>query len=372
MNPAHDSLPIIDCDVHIYESPDHPLAPFIPADFRQAVAQGQGMQATHPFRNPHGVDRRDVDLSDSLTAVIGHLDRHRIAYGVLQPQPGYAVSLTPNLDVGSALARAWNDWQTEVALAADDRLLGSVCVNVNDPLAAAKEIRRVGTHPRMVQILIPGENELLYGHRFFDPIYQACEELGLPVALHPGTEGTLSSSTPCGRPSGYFEWHVSLSLTYQAHLASIVIEGTFERFPGLKVMMVEGGVSWLPALLWRMDKDFKALRVTTPWLRQAPSEYVFEHVRLTTQPIEEPARPEDLLHIFRMIQAERTLCFSTDFPHWDFDDPQKAFPRQTPRELLHRIHYANAAELYALPEVGLAETTKPDARSPKLEVLVPA
>jgi predicted TIM-barrel fold metal-dependent hydrolase len=352
---AAETFPLIDCDIHVYPSKDNPIDPFVPAEFRQALAQGQGGKPGHGYSNPHGVDRRDVDISEPLPAIRQHLDRYGIAYGVLEPQPGYDVSLTHNIDVGNALARAWNDWQIETCLPFDERLLGSICVNLNDPAAAAAEIRRVGGNPRMVQTLGTGESVLLYGHRFYHPVYEACEEMGIVFALHPGAEGSLNSTTPIGRPSGYFEWHNSLPLTFQAHLNSLITEGAFEKFPKLMVLLVEGGVSWLAYLMWRMNKNFKALRVTAPWLRQSPGEYIFNHVRLTTQPIEEPENPNHLLQMFEMIKAERTLCFSTDFPHWDFDDPHRAFPSKTPLELRRRIQYSNAAELYGLPSIGETE-----------------
>ncbi len=353
-NPKRPS-PLIDCDIHIYPSAQNPLEPFIPTEFRQALAQGQGSKPSHGYCNPHGVDRRDVDLTEPREAIRRHLDQYNIAYGVLQPQPGYDISLTHNIEVGNAMARVWNDWQIATCLPFDDRLLGSICVNLNDPMAAAAEIRRVGGHERMVQIVGTGESTHLYGHRFYHPVYEACQEMGVVFALHPGAEGSLHSTTPVGRPSSYFEWHNSLPFTFQAHLNSLVIEGIFERFPKLMVLLVEAGVSWLAQLMWRMDKNFKGLRVTTPWLRQAPSEYIFNHVRLTTQPIEEPANPLHLFQMFEMIHAERTLCYSSDFPHWDFDDPHRAFPSKTPAPLLERIQYSNAAELYGLPSLLAAQ-----------------
>jgi predicted TIM-barrel fold metal-dependent hydrolase len=346
---------IIDCDIHVYANERCPLEPFIPARFRDAIAFRQNTAPGHGYANPFGVDRRDLQAETPADVVRLHLDPLAITYGVLQPQPGYSTSLIHAVDVANAMAQGCNDWLIETYLRHDPRFLGSVCVNLGDPRAAAAEIRRVGSHPQMVQVLGCGESVHLYGHRSYDPVYEACCELGLVFALHPGTEGSLHSSTPVGRPSSYFEWHNSLPLTFQAHLGSFVAEGVFEKFPELRVMFVEGGVSWLPPLLWRMDKNFKALRSTIPWLRELPSDYVLRHCRFTTQPIEEPANPEHLEQMYAMLQAERTVCFSTDFPHWDFDDPRRAFPSRLAREVKDRILYDNAAETYGLPARATAE-----------------
>jgi predicted TIM-barrel fold metal-dependent hydrolase len=341
-------LPIIDCDIHP-TADKHPVGPYIPAAYQEAVRQGMGGQPGQGYSNPFGVQRRDAACDDPRQTAIDLLDRYGIAYGVLQT-PGMSAGLTTNIDVGTAKARAWNDWQIAEWLEADDRYLGSICVNMNDPAAAAAEIRRAkAAHPRMAQIVVSGESRDLYGHRRYFPVYEACEELRLPFALHPGNEGALHSSTPVGRPSGYFEWHSGIPLTFQAHVISLVTEGVFERFPGLKLVLVEGGIAWLAHTMWRLDKNFKALRSTTPWLRRAPSEYILEHVRLTTQPLEEPDNPAHLLQIFDMIRAEKTVCFASDFPHWDFDDPRRVFPRQMSDDLRRRIFYENAADLYGLP-----------------------
>lgn len=340
---------IIDCDLHIEPSAECPLAPFIPSKLKEALSSGMDSMPTHGYRNPFGVRRRDVDVNAPKDVVEQHMNRFDIRYAVLQPQPGLYVTLMHNIDVANEMARVWNDWQIETYLKADDRFLGSVCLNLADPTAAAAEIRRVGSHPRMVQALGPGITPQLLGHRMFDPVYEACCEMGLRFAIHPGHEGSLGSSTPVGRPSSYFEWHTSLPLTFQAHVGSLAAEGTFEKFPELGVMLVEGGVSWLAPLLWRLDKNFKALRSTVPRLKEPPSETILRHCKLTTQPIEEPSNPDHLVQIYGMLRAEKTICFSTDFPHWDFDDPARAFPSRMPAELKDRILYDNAAEFYSLP-----------------------
>jgi uncharacterized protein len=344
-----DAFPIIDCDVHPSATSERPLGPYVASEFQETLKQGMGGSPGQGYANPFGVNRRDVACIDPKRAAVEHLDKNGISYAVLQP-PGLGVSLTHNIEVGSALAQAWNEWQIAEWLEADERYLGSVCINTSDPKRAVELIKQYGAHPRMVQVIVAGESVDLFGHRRYFPIYEACQEAGLPFAAHPGREGSLCSSTPVGRPSSYFEWHSGIPLTYQAHLISLVCEGALAHFPGLKVVFVEGGIAWLVHTLWRLDKNFKALRSTTPWLKKRPSEYVLDQVRLTTQPLEEPDNPEHLAQIFAMIQAERTVCFATDFPHWDFDDPRRVFPKTLSPELLQRIFYDNAAQLYGLPE----------------------
>ena len=188
MDSTLDGLPIIDCDIHPGASKAHPVEPFIPEAFREAMRQGMGGEPNHGYQNPFGVTRRDARCDDPTEVARDHLDRYHIAYAILQP-PGMRVSLTHNIDLGTAKARAWNDWQIETWLAADRRYLGSVCVNVRDPAGAAAEIRRAGRHPQMVQANVGGDSDDLYGHRRYFPIYEACQEMSLPLCIHPGSEG---------------------------------------------------------------------------------------------------------------------------------------------------------------------------------------
>jgi len=352
-------LGIFDCDIHVYPSDSCPLESFVPDKLRLAVELGMDTQPWNGYRNPHGVNRRDVEYDNAADLARLHLDPAGVIRGVLQPQPGLYLSMIQNVDVANAMARVWNDWQAENYLAQDARLLGSACLNMADPVAAAHEIRRIAANPQFVQVVVPGEAAFLYGHRFYDPVFAACEECGLVFALHPGVEGALSSSTPVGRPSTYLEWHSTLSLTYQAHVASMVCEGLFERFPRLRVMLVEGGIAWLPHLLWRLDKNFKALRHTVPRLRRLPSEYVFDHVWFTSQPIEEPADARDFLSLLGMVRAEERLCFSSDFPHWDFDDPGNVFPSSVSSAWREKVFRRNAEMLYSRRLAELPLPTNP-------------
>jgi hypothetical protein len=125
------------------------------------------------------------------------------------------------------------------------------------------------------------------------------------------------------------------------------MEGVFERFPKLKVVIIEGGFAWLPALTWRLDKLFERMRSEVPHLKRRPSEYIREHIWLTTQPMEEPKDPRQLLDVMEWIGWDR-LLFASDYPHWDFDDPFRAFPAALSRERLQQILTGNGKAVYRL------------------------
>ncbi len=355
---------LIDCDVHQTFRDAADLTQYLDPYFRR---RGISLVGTG-FHSPVGVLRADAAAEDGGppgscpdTMRRQHLDAFGIDYAVLTGSNILAVGVIPEIDYGTALARAYNEWLVNYWLAEDPRFLGALLINPQDPPRAAEEIRRAGSHPKIVQVLMSSATRIPYGQRFYHPIYQAAEEMGLPVAIHPGTEGRAIANPPtsAGWPTNYLEWHTGLSQNFMAQVTSLVLEGVFELFPGLKVVCIEGGLAWMPHLMWRMDKNWKGLRSLVPWLERPPSEYIIEHVRLTTQPIEEPERPEHLLQILEMMHADRTVMFSSDYPHWDNDSPLHVL-RALPADLAERIFYRNAQELYGLP-------AKPSEPKPQVE-----
>lgn len=348
---------IIDADVHNMLKDGNDLLEYLPRVWHEqwkAASQIVPMiyQTSVSFLHEDAIpEDGGLPGSDPHFMLKHHLQAFGIDYAILTGQGFELVSLHPDPDYGNAIASAYNDYLIENWLKVSPKYKGSIIINVNDPEAAVKEIDRMGSHPDMVQVLIASGSRLLYGQRFYHPIYEAAERNGLPVAIHPGSEGRgiAYPPTPAGFPTRYLEWHNALPINIMAQTNSLVCEGVFERFPGLKFVMIEGGVAWLPHLMWRMDKNYKALRDSVPWLKKLPSEYIKEHIRLTTQPIEEPEDREQLTQIFKMINAEKTLMYSSDYPHWDYDPPKKMLPPM-PREMKQRIMSGTAMELYGLKE----------------------
>lgn len=347
------SYRIIDTDIHNSYMDIKSVTKFLPRQwqgqirlpgntFSPSVAGGGSRKdATTPSGHAPG--------SDPEYLMEHHMDAYGIDYGVLTGSGTLAVSIHCDPDYGNDVASAFNEAMLETWLDYSPRFVGSIGINHSDPIAAAKEIDKHGANPRFVQVVMGSASRTLFGQRQFYPIYEAAERHGLPVAIHPGTEGRGTSGyvTPSGPVTRYMEWHNILPINYMAHVNSLVCEGVFERFPKLKFVCIEGGIAWLPHLMWRMDKNFKALRASTPWLKRMPSEYILDHIKVTTQPIEEPENPKHLSQIFEMIQAEKTVMFSSDYPHWDFDNPHTALP-PLEETMKQRIYYDTAAELYGL------------------------
>lgn len=342
----------IDTDIH-NAMPD--LYPYLPRPWHDHW-RALGTGAATNFFNPRGVARRDVTppnggapASDPLFLISDHLDRYDIDYGILTGPS--LIPLGVDLDYGNAVARAFNDATEDKWLPVSKRFRASILVNGHDPVEAAKEIRRMAVKPGFVQVVMAAQTRIPLGQRFNYPIYEAALEFGLPVAVHPGTEGAGMAwpPTPVGYPSRYMEWHNILPIGYMAQINSLVTEGVFVKFPELTFVGIEGGLAWLPHLMWRMDKNYKALRDTTPWLTELPSTYIKEHVVLTTQPVEEPDKPEYMAQVLEMMAADRTVMFSSDYPHWDNDNP-RVMLRSIDPGTRASIFGGRAMEVYGLTE----------------------
>jgi predicted TIM-barrel fold metal-dependent hydrolase len=292
--------------------------------------------------NVPGVAAGDVDLTRRQL-----LDECGIECALLTGGPASGASTLADVDYGAAICRAFNDYTVEHWLAADSRFRFAMNVNAQDPEGAAAEIDRLGAHPQVVSIILQCGAMRPFGQRIYRPIHEACVRNGLAISIHFGTEGSGPNPAPtaAGYPSYYAEARQARPSFYQAHLASFVFEGVFERYPNLIVAMLESGFAWVPPYVWRMDADWKGLRPQIPWVKRPPSEYVFENVRFASQPADEPDPPEALGSILEWMHADRTLMFASDYPHWDWDDPSQTFMR-VEEPLRSRIMGLNAREAF--------------------------
>lgn len=349
---AVDCTGAIDSDVHPYFREGlRDLGPYLDESMKRRLGLWhgrRGMQIPRPkYPNPEGVLRPDATppgggppCSDPHFAATDHLERYGLRASVLIPGDALFLGNVPDADLAAELAFASNAWLADEWLSKDPRYKGSVITAPQDPTKAAREVERWAADERFVQVLIP-EYTVALGKRYFYPIYEAATQHGFPVAMHISGSGR----TAVDEPSFYIDCHTGSCQAFQAHTISLVAEGVFDRFPTLKVGLIEGGFAWLAELMWRFDKNWKSLRSSVPWIKRLPSEYIKEHMRFTTQPMYEPSDPSQLLQLIEIIEGDRVLMFSTDYPHWDGDNPAFAY-RTFPQSMRQKLFVDNPLSFY--------------------------
>lgn len=347
-------MKLIDCDVHQEFSSWSELKPYLGPAWWERIGPKGPPFGGRAYQNVRG----HIISEDMINPATGKaaddpewvkkelFDKHGVDLGVLTSNI-LSLSSHPNVAMASAIARAYNDWTLEKWVRPHREFKGSIVVNPQDPEGAVEEIERLADDPGVVQVLtFSGSNEP-YGRPRFFPIWEAAAHHNLPVAMHSGGEcvGIAPTSTLAGPLTYYVEHHAMQSQSAMAHVVSLTMEGVFERLPGFRFLVVEEGISWLPHVMWRLDKDYKGNRSECPWLRRLPSEYILGQVRVSTQPIDEPAKPEHLIQLLDMVDAAHTVLYATDYPHWDFDNPKIAL-KDIPPDLQQRIFVGNARDLY--------------------------
>jgi uncharacterized protein len=354
---VHAKTAIADCDIHPARATETELYPYLAKRWHHHLDtydkhpyQGMLQGPPYPKAQPNA-SRRDAyppeggPQGSSLAFMQQqHLDPNHVVLGVLNPlATGQGIR---NHELAAAICSAINDWQIEKWTSKDSRLKGSIVVANEDGATAAAEIRKRGHDKNFVQVLLLSRTVEPLGQRRYWPIYEAAEEVGLPVGVHAFGFGG-NPITASGWPSFYIEEMVGHSQCQQAVLASIVLEGVFERHPKLKMIMIEAGFGWAPSLSWRLDKSWQRLKSEVPHVKRPPSEYIRDHIYFTTQPMEDPERRDHLFDVIDWVGWDR-LLFATDYPHWDFDDPSRVLPPGVSEPNREAFYLNNALKLYGL------------------------
>ncbi|MFC6015710.1 amidohydrolase family protein [Plantactinospora solaniradicis] len=348
------ALSVIDTDVH--EMIGNPLEflQYVEEPWRGRIHPDNWMGISIPYSWPTtgGLARPDARPSNGLRAGSDyqlmrkqHLDafniKHAVLTGLLYPSE---FKVQPDFAVG--LSQAYNRWVVNEWLAKDPRFLGSICVAAQRPDDAVAEIEKWASHPQMVQVLLPVISHDTMGRDYYHRIYEAAVRNKLVVGFHQGA----NVETAVGLPTYFLEWHTAISQAWQCQLISLVVHGVFEKFPDLRVVMIESSWTWLPHLMWRFDHNYRSLRREVPWVKRLPSEYIRDQVRFTTQPMEFAENPDHLYQMFEMVGNDEFLMFSSDYPHWDFDAPDRSLPSSFPPDIRRKVLHDNAAKFYQLGE----------------------
>ena len=354
-------ITVVDLDVHLHETPGA-LVPYCEMPWRKTLEHLSTLPYRYldipAFSPTAGIwpsfpqtrgERRST--AGSPAELRRDLDDLGVDIAVMFPDNLLTHAAIKQTDYAVALARAYNRWLEAVWLGQAAGLKGAIIAPHHDPVAAAAEVRHYASHADVAAIYLPTACvEPLYGHRRYDPLYEAAQETGLPVVMH---------SVAAVHPAFPFNLH-GFETAFSAHilahpfslianLVSMIETGVPIRFPKLKVAFAEGGITWVPWIMLRMDKEYNENRRDVPILKDRPSTYI-RQMFFASQPIEEPEHMRVMANFISLFGLEDSIVYASDWPHHDFDHPNKVLQIPVSDEVRRKIMGENASRLLRLSE----------------------
>jgi len=257
--------------------------------------------------------------------------------------------------VADALARAHNNWTADYCQYDPKRLKFAAQVAFHDPKLAAREARRAVRERGAVAVI--GNPNPINGRHVHDPelepLWDAIEELGVPIGFHPTGQASLRDDiarryldTPNGRVIGVAGRNpVELMFAF----ASMAAGGVLERHPGLRCAFLEGTCGWLPWWLWRLDEAWEKFGPGSEvQITGLPSEYFYRQCYVATDADEKVLR--------QVVEAvgDDNIVVSTDYPHSDglFPEAMSEFValEGVSDKTKAKILWDNCARLYRVGE----------------------
>ncbi len=229
----------------------------------------------------------------------------------------------PDLDLAYGAARAHNRGMVEFC-SVDDRLLPTCYVPLADfdrAEAMAAEAIGMGAAALLVASGCPAGHSP--SHIGLDPVWRQAEEAGLPIVFHVGGTGALIDPdyflnglpVPADFHGGEENFrsvdYMGIPGPPMQTLATMIFDGVLDRFPSLRIGVVEQGCVWLPSWMKQMESAVDAFGRHEERLQRLalrPSEYVERQIRVTPYPTEDIGWVTDQI-------GPNVLLFNTDYPH---------------------------------------------------------
>jgi predicted TIM-barrel fold metal-dependent hydrolase len=360
---------VVDADGHVLEpmaawnGVPEPVRPKIHTDSagyehvivgdKEVVAVSLGLLATPGSRMSDTSSFKPIDeaLPGGYDPVrrLEDMDAEGIDTAVLYPSVGLNFWALEDPFAAVTLARAYNDWLAGYCQAAPERLFGAAMVPLQDPGAAASELRRA-----RVELGFPAAfvrpNPVLgrcIADRQHEPLWEAAEELDVAIGIHEGSS-VIIPTLGSDRPFNPLVLHaISHPFEQMLACAQLIVFGVLERHPGLRVAFLESGATWGAFWPERLDEQVHGFGGFCPQMKLTPSEYFKRQCWISTE-VDEAALPA----VAGLI-GERRIVWGSDYPHHDatFPGALKALVDTVaplPKATQARILGENALELYRL------------------------
>jgi predicted TIM-barrel fold metal-dependent hydrolase len=315
----------VDTDVHLSPSFDE-LAKYCDEPYRSTTTN-----PTYTPVNRTGWDRYMGGKIDQKKDEVADADgvNHQVCekFGIDVPiiNAFPVLNSVPEDDRAVELMKAYNELLLDKFLDEYDHFRGLATVATQKPEAAAEELDRIGDEDQIVGVYVLNSgSQPPLGDPAYDPLYQAAEDRDLTVAYHASAGAPFAKDFPI-QDNDFNRFLAPHILAHPwAHmltLTSMLVNGTPAKFPDLNFSFLEAGYAWVPYMMYRFNKEYSMRQGEAPLLEKSPEQHVRESCYFASQPVGEPENPEHLSNVIEMIGTEN-LMLATDFPHWDFDNPE--------------------------------------------------
>ena len=277
--------------------------------------------------------------------------REQLGIDTVVFSPGqFRMTTIPAADKQAMYMQAFNEMTVDRFARGDGTYYAKLYIFGDHPEASAEEIRRHGDKEGVVGAMITDVGPTYpMGHESYQPIYEAAEKHDLPIILH-STTGIVAGFPIAGmQPTNFAEFHtLAHTVPKMWHANSLIQRGIPERYD-VDFGFWEGGLSWIPALGERLDREYLERSGEFGDLDQLPSKYLSEFY-YGTQPLPEEAT--EMVSVEGLIERanlEDQVVYCSDRPHQDFDAPAAVENVEGLTEAQKdKIFEDNARELFGL------------------------
>ncbi len=290
----------------------------VPIPERSALIGEDRLRRVRGERAPASFDELVPDNYRLAGARLDSLDEFGLDAAVLFPNYGllWEQRLAADREAQRANARAYNRFVADVCHDGRDRLFGVAHVLLHDPAWAVEEIKRLRAEGVRLAMVAPAPVDgKPLSDPAFDPVWAAFSDEGVAPVFHVSEfESPLHPAWRTGEQEDGEQLFDSifLYLAPAVALANLILNGVLERFPRLRIGVVELTASWVPHFLLHIDgaSDFYALRHGEPFrkLTERPSTYFLRQVRVAALPYEMPNR------LVPKVGGD-TFMIGSDWPH---------------------------------------------------------
>ncbi len=241
------------------------------------------------------------------------LDRENLDRAVLYPTIGLLWECElEDAELSLAYQRAYNRWVAEFCRDSGGRLVPIAHLTLLDPAGSSDELERAVADGCKGAFLAPfTHSKKAHGHPDHDVLYARAVALDVPIAIHPTFEPFWAAPVRfkrLGRPREFF-YNVMLRQGVQQAFLSFIALGTLDRFPKLRLGVLESGSGWIGSFLDRADAVAE-VGIGAGFTRR-PSEYFRTQCFISADP-DETAAPSIVDHV-----GAECFMWATDYPHPD-------------------------------------------------------